>query len=110
MKHLIIALFSFTVLSTGAMANTEEARADLLKAQYLINSALAKLDDQDFATTRTVKNAQYICRETATTPEVEGAIKSVKAELGARCGNRCTIILEFRQVGYDCQILGKAIR
>lgn len=112
MKNLILAIFSLTILSTGAIAGTFEARQDLLKAQRLIESALAQLDQeqQDISASRTIPGAMYICRQTATSLEVTEAVNSVTKEINARCDNRCAVILEFKITSNSCQIIGKGIR
>ena len=109
MKKTMIAMFAVALYSTGAFANNESIRADLLRAQALIDSALAKLDTQeDIFGSRKVANAQFICREKGTSLEVEAAAKSLRQELQARCGQNCTVVLDFKVKGYDCEINGAA--
>lgn len=109
MKKMMITILALTFFTTGAFANNEEVRADLLRAQALIDSALEKLDSQqDIRSSRRVSGAQFICRETATSLEVTAAVRSLKEELQARCGQRCTVVLEFKTRGSDCEIGGAA--
>ena len=110
MKKLILGLL--VLCSTTSFAGTYEAKMELLQARALIDSALRKLDADEFVlASRVVKNAAFVCRETATTNEVLEAIVSSKKEVNARCDGRCEVIMLFEQVNsYDCKITAKGIR
>ncbi len=106
MKKLIIS--ALVLISSTAFAGNYEARQELLQARQLIDSALRKMDqDRNFSAVRVVKNAQYICRETATTDEVLQAIVSAKKEVNAKCDGRCEVVVQFTPTGYDCTISAK---
>lgn len=106
MKTFIIS--AFLLISSSAFAGNYEARQELLQARALIDSALKKMDqERNIVATRLVKNAQYICRESATTNEVLEAIASAKKEVSARCDGRCEVVVQLQPVGYDCSITAK---
>lgn len=106
MKKFIIG--ALLLISSTAFAGNYEARQELLQARALIDSALRKMDqERNIVATRLVKNAQYICRESATSLEVLEAIASAKKEVNAKCDGRCEVIVTFDQKGYDCQVTVK---
>lgn len=110
MKKLFLAALTLTMFSTAAMANNSAIRADLLRAQALIDSALEKLEQETEITgSRKVQNSQFICRETGTSIDMQNAINSLKKELQAKCGSNCEVVLDFEVVGQHCQINGTAI-
>lgn len=95
------------------MAGTYEARQDLMRAQQLISSALSKLDaeeNQEITASRHVLNAQFLCRESATTNEVLEAIASAKKEVNAKCDGRCRVALELVQTQTGCKVIAKGYR
>lgn len=93
--------------------NDRELRNELLDAIDYIQSAQNRLENDrntPMTSRRSINGGTYICTDEHAKfyAPIKSAVEAIKLELQNRCGNGCTIGIEYQSTSTSCEIIGTA--